>query len=176
MVEGSPGDEVFIVQRGTVQVYQTHQGRRRGLATLGPGAVVGEASVFRASLRSASVVAIDEVHAVVVTRRQLETELGLNTWIGSLVKALADRFFVMNERFTKADEQLEVMKFSNWLLQYLYLYGSTGPSGRREVAWSHLRQAAMAQFQRPEADIRTLLAAGQFRVDDDRDAVWFAAT
>jgi CRP-like cAMP-binding protein len=175
MVEGSPGDEVFIVQRGTVQVYQTHQGRRRGLATLGPGAVVGEASVFRASLRSASVVAIDEVHAVVVTRRQLETELGLNTWIGSLVKALADRFFVMNERFTKADEQLEVMKFSNWLLQYLYLYGSTGPSGRREVAWSHLRQAAMAQFQRPEADIRTLLAAGQFQVDDDRDAVWFAA-
>jgi serine/threonine-protein kinase len=176
MVEGEPGDEVFILQKGTVQVYQTQAGRRRGLATLGPGSVVGEASVFRASLRSASVVAIDEVHTVVVTRRQLETELGLNTWVGSLVKALADRFFVMNDRYTKADEQLDVMKVSNWLLQYLYLYGSTGPSGRREVAWSHLRQAAMAQFQRPEPEIRALFAAGQFHIADDRDAVWFAAT
>jgi serine/threonine-protein kinase len=176
MVEGEPGDEVFIVQRGTVQVYTTQNGRRRGLATLGAGAVVGEAAVFRSAPRSASVVAADDVHAVVVTRRQLEHELGLNTWVGSLVKALADRFFSVNDKYTKADEQLDVLRVSNWVLQYLYLYGHTGPSGRREVAWTHMRQAAMAQFQRPESDIRTVLAAGNFAIDDQRDALWFAAT
>jgi CRP-like cAMP-binding protein len=175
MLEGDPGDEVFIVQRGTVQVYTTQNGRRRGLATLGPGAVVGEAAVFRSTLRSASVVAADDVQAVVVTRRKLEHELGLNTWVGSLVRALADRFFAVNDKFTKADEQIDVLRVSNWVLQYLYLYGHTGPSGRREVAWSHMRQAAMAQFQRPEAEIRALLHAGNFAIDEVRDAMWFAA-
>jgi hypothetical protein len=34
----------------------------------------------------------------------------------------------------------------------------------------------MAQFQRPEGDIRTVLAAGNFAVDDTRGALWFAAT
>jgi len=176
MHEGEPGDEVFIVQRGTVQVYTSQGGRRRGLATLGPGAVVGEAAVFRAAPRSASVVAADDVQAVVVTRRQLERELGLNTWVGSLVTALSERFFAMNEKFTRADEQVDVLRVSNWVLQYLYLYGHTGPSGRREVAWSHLKQAAMAQFQRSEAGVRAALAAGQFAIDDARDAVWFAAS
>jgi serine/threonine protein kinase len=176
MVEGEPGDEVFIVQRGTVQVYTTQNGRRRGLATLGPGSVVGEAAVFRAAPRSASVVAADDVVAVVVTRRQLENELGLNTWVGSLITALSERFFAVHDKFTRADEQLDVLKLSNWVLQYLYLYGHTGPSGRREVAWSHLLLAATAQFQRPEAELRSALAAGQFAIDEQRDALWFAAT
>ncbi len=178
MEEGAPGEEVYIVQKGTVQVYQTDKatGRRRGLATLGPGAVVGEASVFRASARSASVVAVDDVTCVIVTRKQLESELGLNTWIGSLVKALADRFFTMNDRFTKADEQNNSLKVHNWVLQYLVLYGHTGPSGRREVQWSHLLQAAMHQFQKPESELRVILLENrQFTIDDHRNSMWFSA-
>ncbi len=178
MEEGQPGEEVYIVQRGTVQVYQTDRasGRRRGLATLGAGAVVGEASVFRASVRSASVVAVDDVQAVVVTRKQLEHELGLNSWIGSLVKALAFRFFTINDRFTTADESNNTLKVSNWVLQYLVLYGHTGPSGRREVQWSHMLQACMHQFQKPESELRSILLDGkQFTIDEARNSVWFSA-
>lgn len=178
MVEGEVGAEVYITQKGTVQVYQTDKvtGRRRGLATLPAGAVVGEASVFRSSTRSASVVAIDDVTAVIVTRKQLESELGLNTWIGSLVKALADRFFTMNERFTKADSENNNLKVSNWILQYLVLYGHTGPSGRREVQWSHLLAAAMHQFQKPEVELRAILLEHKaFTIDDTRNALWFSA-
>jgi len=178
MVEGQPGDEVFILQKGMVQVYQTDKGtgRRRGLATLQAGAVVGEAAVFRSAPRTASVVAIDEVTTVVVTRKQLESELGLNTWVGSLVKALADRFFTTNERFTKADEANHMLRVSNWMLQYLVLYGYTGSSQRREVQWSHLLQATVAQFQKPEEEIRAILEAlGTFTIDPSRDAIWFSA-
>ncbi len=178
MVEGEDGDEVYIIQKGMVQVYQTDKstGRRRGLATLQAGAVVGEAAVFKKAQRTASVVAIDEVTAVVVTRKQLESELGLNTWIGSLVKALADRFFTMNDRFSKADEANHVLKVSNWILQYLVLYGHTGPSQRREVQWSHLLRATMAQFQKPEDEIRAILdAVGTFTIDASRDVIWFSA-
>ena len=178
MVEGELGEEVYITQKGTVQVYQTDKstGRRRGLATLGHGAVVGEASVFRSSTRSASVVAVDDVTAVIVTRKQLEHELGLNTWIGSLVKALADRFFTMNERFTKSDVENGNLKVTNWILQYLVLYGHTGPSGRREVQWSHLLQAAMHQFQKPENELRLILLEHKaFTIDDTRNTIWFSA-
>jgi CRP-like cAMP-binding protein len=178
MVEGQPGDEVFILQKGMVQVYQTDKGtgRRRGLATLQAGAVVGEAAVFRSAPRTASVVAIDEVTTVVVTRKQLESELGLNTWVGSLVKALAERFFTTNDRFTKADEANHMLRVSNWMLQYLLLYGSTGPSQRREVQWSHLLQATVAQFQKPEEEIIAILEAlGSFTIDPARDAIWFSA-
>jgi serine/threonine-protein kinase len=178
MVEGEPGEEVFILQKGMVQVYQTDKGtgRRRGLATLQAGAVVGEAAVFRSAARTASVVAIDEVTTVVVTRKQLESELGLNTWVGSLVKALADRFFTTNERFTKADEANHMLRVSNWILQYLVLYGHTGPSQRREVQWSHLLQATVAQFQKPEEEIRAILEGlGTFTIDPARDVIWFSA-
>ena len=178
MEEGAPGEEVYILQKGMVQVYQTDKatGRRRGLATLHAGAVVGEAAVFRASARTASVVAIDEVTAVVVTRKQLETELGLNTWVGSLVKALADRFFSTNDRFTKADEQNHGLRLSNWVLQYLVMYGHTGPSQRREVQWSHLLQATMAQFQKPADEVRTILdGLGTFTIDDARDVIFFSS-
>lgn len=179
MAEGEPGEEVFIIQKGMVQVYQTDKatGRRRGLATLQAGAVVGEAAVFRASARTASVVAIDEVSTVVVTRKQLESELGLNTWVGSLVKALADRFFTTNDRFTKADEANHVLRVSNWILQYLVLYGHTGPSQRREVQWSHLLKATMAQFQKPEDEVRAIVeATGTFTIDPARDVIWFSAS
>jgi CRP-like cAMP-binding protein len=178
MVEGEPGDEVFIVQKGTVQVYQTdhNTGRRRGLATLKAGSVVGEAAVFRSTKRTASVVAVDEVVTLVVTRRQLESELGLNTWVGSLVQALADRFFAANDRFTKADEEIHRLRVSNWLSQYLALYGRTGPSTRREVQWSHVLQATVAKFQKTEHEIRAILATlDTFTVDEGRDAVWCSA-
>lgn len=178
MLEGEPGEEVFIIQKGMVQVYQTDKGtgRRRGLATLQAGAVVGEAAVFRASMRTASVVAIDEVTTVVVTRKQLETELGLNTWVGSLVKALADRFFSMNDRFTKADEANHTLRLTNWVLQYLVMYGHTGPSQRREVQWSHLLAVTQSHFQKPADEVRTIIeSAGSFTIDDARDVIFFSA-
>jgi CRP-like cAMP-binding protein len=179
MQEGEPGEEVFIIQKGMVQVYQTDKGtgRRRGLATLQAGAVVGEAAVFRASMRTASVVAIDEVTTVVVTRKQLETELGLNTWVGSLVKALADRFFSMNDRFTKADEANHTLRLTNWVLQYLVMYGHTGPSQRREVQWSHLLAVTQSHFQKPADEVRTIIeASGSFSIDDARDVIFFSAS
>jgi eukaryotic-like serine/threonine-protein kinase len=178
MREGDPGDEVFIVQKGTVQVYQTDQstGRRRGLATLKAGAVVGEAAVFRSAPRTASVVAVDDVVALVVTRRQLESELGLNTWVGSLVRALSDRFFAANDRFTKADEENHRLRVSTWLLQYIAIYGRTGPSQRREVQWSHVLAATVAKFQKTEDEVRTILEAlATFTIDEERDAVWCSA-
>ena len=42
--------------------------------------------------RSSTVEAIDEVTVQVVTRRDLEEGLGLETWTGGFVRALVERF------------------------------------------------------------------------------------
>ena len=61
------------------------------------------------------------------------------------------------------------------MLQYLVMYGHTGPSQRREVQWSPLLQATMAQFQKPAEEVRTILDnLGTFTIDDGRDVIFFS--
>jgi len=53
--QGSRGDTFFIVVGGEVEVYQEEDGRERHLATLGPGAFVGEMALLTGQPRIASV-------------------------------------------------------------------------------------------------------------------------
>jgi eukaryotic-like serine/threonine-protein kinase len=177
MKEGAFGDEIYIIHRGTVQVYtEDKNGRKRGLATLTSGAVVGEAAVFRGGARSASVVAVDDVEAMCVTRKQLDQGLGINNWLGNLCKSLADRFAVAQERFSRSNEELSALQVINWVMQYFILYASTGPKGRREVSHSHLLASAVQQFVRPQDEVAAILASTKaFTVDAERDRLWFSA-
>jgi CRP-like cAMP-binding protein len=174
MKEGDPGEAVYILQKGTVQVYQTDKaGRRRGLATLGPGAVVGEAAVFRKSSRTASVVAIDAVTATAVTAKQLEKELGLNSWLGALVKALAERFGTMNDRLTKGADEQNLLRVTNWVLQYLVLYGQPDENGEKRVPWSAVVEAAASSLMKSEAELLPLLEGAGFHVDRQENLLSF---
>jgi CRP-like cAMP-binding protein len=68
---------------------------------MGPGEVFGEAAVFTSQPRTASVAARTDVTVKVVTADALDRELSQNTWIGPLVRALAERFRDIDERFTR---------------------------------------------------------------------------
>ena len=61
----------------------------------------GETAVISDKPRTASVKALTDVVLLVVTRDLLSSSLGLNSWMGAFVKALADRF-------READERLRV--------------------------------------------------------------------
>jgi serine/threonine-protein kinase len=65
---------------------------------MGPSEVFGETAVFSEKPRSASVKALTDVVLLVVTRDVLSSALGLNSWMGAFVKALADRFRDVDER------------------------------------------------------------------------------
>jgi CRP-like cAMP-binding protein len=54
--------------------------------------VFGETAVFSDELRSATVEALEPLEVRVVTGKTLSQTLGLQTWAGAFVKALADRF------------------------------------------------------------------------------------
>ena len=71
------------------------------LRTLAAGDVFGETAIFADAPRSASVVAIEDVSAVVVDRAAIDN-LTRSSWLGLFVKALADRFLDVDARLSKS--------------------------------------------------------------------------
>lgn len=96
--EGDPGDEAFVVVSGRCRVFTSVDGERRVLRELGPGDLFGETAVVSDQPRTASVEAVDEVVVRVVTRDLLTQSLGLDTWAGSFVRTLAERFSETDRR------------------------------------------------------------------------------
>jgi CRP/FNR family cyclic AMP-dependent transcriptional regulator len=69
MHEGQVPDRVLVVRSGTVKVFATTaNGREVVLAVRGPGELVGELAALAGAARSASVVALDPVTALVLTQ------------------------------------------------------------------------------------------------------------
>jgi len=92
--EGDPAQAAYVIVKGRCEVHQTDaraRGGKRVLRTMHAGEVFGETAIFADKPRSASVVAVDEVSAVVVDRASIE-KLTRSSWLGMFVKALADRF------------------------------------------------------------------------------------
>jgi len=90
--EGEPGDEAFVIVSGRCAVTSMSHGQRVVLRELGPGDVFGETAVFSDEPRSATVEAIEPLVVRVVTGQTLSQSLGLQTWTGEFIKALAERF------------------------------------------------------------------------------------
>ncbi len=68
IAESTPADKAYLITDGEVSV------RKGGVevATLGPGAVVGEAAIVNRTLRSATVVALTPLKVVHFTRETIE--------------------------------------------------------------------------------------------------------
>lgn len=100
VAQGDPGTEAFVVRAGRCQV--TRDGGT--IRELGPGDVFGELAVLStAGTRSSTVSAIDDVDVMVVTADVLTEGLGMNSWIGLFVRALAGRFRELEARVAQGD-------------------------------------------------------------------------
>jgi eukaryotic-like serine/threonine-protein kinase len=101
VAEGESSDEAFVIEKGTCVVYKTVGGEQRVLRQLGTGSVFGETAALAGGTRTATVAAVDEVTVRVVTRALLEENLGLDSWFGAFVVALADRFREVDEQLAQ---------------------------------------------------------------------------
>lgn len=73
MSQGDLGGSMFAIAAGTVSVnFIDAQGREQVVATLGPGEIVGEMSLFTGDRRTATVVAVTNVDALEITKTVLE--------------------------------------------------------------------------------------------------------
>jgi CRP-like cAMP-binding protein len=96
--QGDVGDTAYIVMSGALEVYQHIDGERVSLRSLGPGDMFGEAAIFAASPRTASVVVLADASLVVVTSEVIAQELkAMKPWMGAFIRTLARRFGVAED-------------------------------------------------------------------------------
>jgi CRP-like cAMP-binding protein/tRNA A-37 threonylcarbamoyl transferase component Bud32 len=161
IAEGEPGDAAYVILEGSCVAYRVEDGMEDVLRVMGPGEVFGEMAVFDRKPRSASVKAQTDVALVKVTSDVLWRALGLNSWMGAFVRALA-------ERFRDADQRLRAIGRTSW---------SPGPPPSWQPAGYSLREVPThpASLAEPTADMdsfrprasfpagTTILAAGESR-------------
>ena len=101
ITEGAEGDEAYIIVEGQCAVVHYLDGTRDVVRTLGPGEVFGELAILTDKPRSAHVDAVGQVKLMVVTRETLSEAIGLDSWVGRFVRALAERFRELDAKVQK---------------------------------------------------------------------------
>jgi len=100
--EGDIADSAYIVSEGTCEVFRTVGEGTERLRVVGPGGVVGEVGLFTGKRRVASVRAVTDVIALVVTPDALERELGRAGLMRSFIEAAIARFAELDEIHRRA--------------------------------------------------------------------------
>lgn len=164
--EGDRGDAAYVILEGRCLVHKQLESGRHVLGELGPGAMFGETSIFAEQPRTASVEAVGEVKATVITRSLLEQELGRTHWSRQLVRALADRFRTVNDRAAQQNEDAAFHELAQEILRYMLTKGG----GQKRVPWTGLKLHLCRRFQRtgPETTAMTQRLAG-FELDLNTD-------
>jgi eukaryotic-like serine/threonine-protein kinase len=138
VAEGDRADEAYVITSGRCEVFRQERGRRILLRTLGPGDVFGEAALFAAEPRNASVVAIEDVTAILVTRDLLDQELGIDTWLGTFIRALIARFRDLEARHAMTRRVHDNARIASVIINYISRAGTWARPGMLITSWSRM--------------------------------------
>jgi CRP-like cAMP-binding protein len=73
--EGEPAQAAYLIESGQVDLYRVHNGRRRVVARVGPGSVIGDIAMFGEGTYMSSARAVEQVKAFRFDREELIPEL-----------------------------------------------------------------------------------------------------
>jgi CRP-like cAMP-binding protein len=94
--EGEPGDELFIIQKGSVTISKIVDGKEVLLAVLKTGDIFGEMALLEAKPRAASAVAYEECQLLAVSRANFEQMIkNQPQLIAKLTTLLAERIWLI---------------------------------------------------------------------------------
>lgn len=97
--EGGPGDWVYVVVSGSVEISKTVQGRSFVIETLGPGEVFGELVFIAGGRRSATVKAVGDTTVGIIDRAMLDGEYNkLSSEFRTILVQMVKRFLKMIDR------------------------------------------------------------------------------
>ncbi len=101
--EGEPGREMYLIQRGKVQVRKKVGATEKVLAELGEGEFLGEMALLLGVNRSATVEVIEDSRILVVQPEAFETLLKNNIEIAlKMLKKMAGRLLALDQYFESA--------------------------------------------------------------------------
>lgn len=70
--EGDPGDQLYVIQSGEVELVRVNESKQRVVAHLGPGDFFGELGVVLGEARSSRAVAVSTTRVIALDRETLE--------------------------------------------------------------------------------------------------------
>jgi CRP/FNR family transcriptional regulator, cyclic AMP receptor protein len=101
--EGEAGDEMFVIQSGSVRITKSIGGEDKVLAILGPGEFVGEMAILNGKPRTATATVVEAIRCLAIGAPTLEQMVARNAEIAlRLIKKLA-------KRLDSADTLLEIL-------------------------------------------------------------------
>ncbi len=159
--EGEPGDEAYIITAGRCEAFKLEGGGRVSLRIMGPGSVFGETAVLTGGARTASVVALDELTVLVVSRASLVEEICFDSWTGAFIRTLAERFRDVDAQLTAARQAAQDARLASWVRDYVIAAGAQSAPGVFEAPWSAVAaalSAAAAASGAAEGDIIAALS------------------
>ena len=97
--DGDKGEEMYIIQSGSVKISKSVRGVEKTLAVLEKGEFFGEMAILNDKPRSASATTVDECEMLVIERKTFDTLLRSNVEIAiRFIKRLADRLREANDQ------------------------------------------------------------------------------
>jgi len=105
--QGEPGEHMFVVQEGQVEVLRDAPGGQIRLATLGPGDVFGEMALFEKEVRSATVRAKGAARVLTVDRKTFLRRVQEDPSLAfRLLQKMSERIRRLNERVEQLEARL----------------------------------------------------------------------
>jgi len=106
--QNDPSRDLYIIKTGKVRVYKVEGGIEIELDIIGPGGIVGEIAIIDGGLRSASVVALEDVEAFMITEDDFKSiSSKIPDWFQKIATILAHR---LREADARIDCNMETDK------------------------------------------------------------------
>jgi serine/threonine-protein kinase len=106
--EGDPSDFICVVVSGKVEISVRNHGKRHVIAQLGANEPFGELAALTGNPRTATATALEPSVIRKISKQDIQIEIAnLSPWVGSMVRALSQRFVDNSERLLKLERSLQ---------------------------------------------------------------------
>jgi CRP/FNR family transcriptional regulator, cyclic AMP receptor protein len=103
--QNDPSRDLYIIKTGKVRVYKVEGGVDIELDVVGPGGIVGEIAIIDGGLRSASVLALQDTEAFMITEEDFKSlSARIPDWFQKIATILAHR---LREADARIDRNME---------------------------------------------------------------------
>jgi CRP/FNR family transcriptional regulator len=144
--EGDESDTCYVVSSGHARALREHgDGRTIALARFGPGDIFGELAMFDDEKRSATIEALDDLHALAILGHDMRRLLREHPDIAvKLVTALGRRLRAANERLARQSFQTVQSRVASVLISLIEQQRKEGGAERDVLVTA--TQAELAQL------------------------------
>ena len=157
--QGDPGEHMFIIQSGRVEVYLTTPKGDKSLAFFSAGDFFGEMSIIEKAPRSANARAADETKLIMLDERTFDLHVQSNPAIvRKILKNMSNRLRDANEQIKNLLIKDVNQRVANRILLQCQQHGVKGPAGIKfDIPFSEVELAKDVGLQDEVAKVREVL-------------------